>query len=215
MTGVLDKYAYMHSIYRRICAQCPGRASPGAYHAVGWTGAWCPGGCPAVQPVPASAASRSAAEPPCPRPAHPASARSADRADAAAARLAQCRGHAGQASTGLIETWWVSRLGLDALAGVALVFPGVHDDADAVGRRDGRRHLVGGGARPGRRPPRRRRRAGAARDHRQRRDRRRVRRAGAAASARRCTGRSAAKAARSPPRSSTRISSSPARRWSG
>src|SRR5437868_182364 len=30
----------------------------------------------------------------------------------------------GQAATGLIETWWVSRLGLDALAGVALVFPG-------------------------------------------------------------------------------------------
>ena len=29
-----------------------------------------------------------------------------------------------QASTGLIETWWVSRLGLDALAGIALVFPG-------------------------------------------------------------------------------------------
>ena len=28
-----------------------------------------------------------------------------------------------QASTGLIETWWVSRLGLDALAGIALVFP--------------------------------------------------------------------------------------------
>jgi putative MATE family efflux protein len=28
------------------------------------------------------------------------------------------------ASTGLIETWWVSRLGLDALAGIALVFPG-------------------------------------------------------------------------------------------
>jgi putative MATE family efflux protein len=28
-----------------------------------------------------------------------------------------------QASTGLIETWWVSRLGLDALAGMALVFP--------------------------------------------------------------------------------------------
>ena len=28
------------------------------------------------------------------------------------------------ASTGLIETWWVARLGLDALAGVALVFPG-------------------------------------------------------------------------------------------
>src|SRR5688572_6374491 len=28
-----------------------------------------------------------------------------------------------QASTGLIETWFVSRLGLDALAGMALVFP--------------------------------------------------------------------------------------------
>lgn len=29
-----------------------------------------------------------------------------------------------QASTGLIETWFVSRLGVDALAGMALVFPG-------------------------------------------------------------------------------------------
>jgi putative MATE family efflux protein len=29
-----------------------------------------------------------------------------------------------QASTGLIETWWVSRLGIDALAGMALVCPG-------------------------------------------------------------------------------------------
>ena len=29
-----------------------------------------------------------------------------------------------QASTGLIETWWISRLGTDALTGVALVFPG-------------------------------------------------------------------------------------------
>ena len=29
-----------------------------------------------------------------------------------------------QASTGLIETWFVSRLGIDALAGMALVFPG-------------------------------------------------------------------------------------------
>ncbi len=29
-----------------------------------------------------------------------------------------------QSSTGLIETWWVSRLGSDALAGMALVFPG-------------------------------------------------------------------------------------------
>src|SRR5215470_20137132 len=30
-----------------------------------------------------------------------------------------------QASTGLIETWFVSHLGTDALAGMALVFPGV------------------------------------------------------------------------------------------
>ncbi len=29
-----------------------------------------------------------------------------------------------QASVGLIETWWVSRLGTDALAGIAVVFPG-------------------------------------------------------------------------------------------
>src|ERR1700730_9088326 len=28
-----------------------------------------------------------------------------------------------QASTGLIETWWIARLGTDALAGMALVFP--------------------------------------------------------------------------------------------
>src|SRR5882757_3531388 len=30
-----------------------------------------------------------------------------------------------QASTGLIETWWVGHLGTEALAGMALVFPGV------------------------------------------------------------------------------------------
>src|ERR1700733_15464290 len=29
-----------------------------------------------------------------------------------------------QASTGLIETWWVAQLGSDALTGMALVFPG-------------------------------------------------------------------------------------------
>jgi Na+-driven multidrug efflux pump len=29
-----------------------------------------------------------------------------------------------QASTGLIETWWVSKLGTDALTGMAVVFPG-------------------------------------------------------------------------------------------
>ena len=31
----------------------------------------------------------------------------------------------GQASTGLIEVYWVGSLGTDALAGMALVFPGV------------------------------------------------------------------------------------------
>src|SRR5262249_10364808 len=30
-----------------------------------------------------------------------------------------------QAATGLVETWWIARLGTDALAGMALVFPGV------------------------------------------------------------------------------------------
>ncbi|HEX7856763.1 MAG TPA: MATE family efflux transporter, partial [Sphingobium sp.] len=30
-----------------------------------------------------------------------------------------------QASTGLIETWWVAKLGTPALAGMALVFPAV------------------------------------------------------------------------------------------
>ncbi|HEX7818983.1 MAG TPA: MATE family efflux transporter, partial [Sphingobium sp.] len=30
-----------------------------------------------------------------------------------------------QASTGLIETWWVAKLGTSALAGMALVFPAV------------------------------------------------------------------------------------------
>jgi Na+-driven multidrug efflux pump len=30
-----------------------------------------------------------------------------------------------QTSTGLVETWWISRLGTDALAGMAVVFPAV------------------------------------------------------------------------------------------
>src|SRR5436189_3234434 len=30
-----------------------------------------------------------------------------------------------QAATGLVETYWVGKLGADALAGMALVFPGV------------------------------------------------------------------------------------------
>jgi Na+-driven multidrug efflux pump len=31
-----------------------------------------------------------------------------------------------QSASGLIETWFVSRLGTDALAGMALVFPGLN-----------------------------------------------------------------------------------------
>src|SRR5919205_751117 len=50
-----------------------------------------------------------------------------------------------QASTGLIETFWVSRLGTDALAGMALVFPGFMMmqmlSAGAIGR------ALGGGRR--------------------------------------------------------------------
>src|SRR6478672_8189591 len=30
-----------------------------------------------------------------------------------------------QASSGLVETWWIAKLGTDALAGMALVFPAV------------------------------------------------------------------------------------------
>ena len=52
-----------------------------------------------------------------------------------------------QASTGLIETWFISRFGTDALAGMALVFPGRDADADDLRRRHGRRHLVGDCAR--------------------------------------------------------------------
>src|ERR1700730_14121840 len=52
-----------------------------------------------------------------------------------------------QASTGLIETFWVARLGTDALAGMALVFPIVDDGADDGQRRDGWRNLLGDRAR--------------------------------------------------------------------
>ena len=48
-----------------------------------------------------------------------------------------------QAATGLIETYFVARLGTDALAGMALVFPGVMLMQMIVGRRHGWRHLVG------------------------------------------------------------------------
>src|SRR5947209_17514945 len=69
-----------------------------------------------------------------------------------------------QASVGLIETYFVARLGTDALSGVALVFLSRADaDADDVGRRDGRRDLVRHRARPRCRAPDRRRRAGAPR----------------------------------------------------
>ena len=57
-----------------------------------------------------------------------------------------------QASTGLIETWWVSHLGTDALTGMALVFPGFMMMAHAVGGRGRRRHFVGGRPRARGRP---------------------------------------------------------------
>ena len=76
-----------------------------------------------------------------------------------------------QASTGLIETWWVSRLGSSALAGMALVFPGfmmmqmLSGGAMGGGISSAIARALGG------RPARRRRRAGTARDHHQRRAR--------------------------------------------
>jgi hypothetical protein len=59
-----------------------------------------------------------------------------------------------QTSVGLIETYFVGKLGTDALAGVALTFPDRHADADDVGGRHGRRHFVGHRARARRRTPR-------------------------------------------------------------
>ena len=56
-----------------------------------------------------------------------------------------------QAATGLIETFWVAKLGTDALAGMALVFPAVMLMQMVSGVRDGRRHILGDRARAGRR----------------------------------------------------------------
>ena len=67
-----------------------------------------------------------------------------------------------QSVAGLVETYFIGKLGTDALAGVALVFPGRDAHADDVGGRDGRRHRLGDRARARRRAPRGRRRAGAA-----------------------------------------------------
>ena len=47
-----------------------------------------------------------------------------------------------QASIGLIETYFIDKLGTEALAGVALGVSRPHADADDVGRCDGRRHLA-------------------------------------------------------------------------
>ena len=60
-----------------------------------------------------------------------------------------------QACTGLIETFWVAKLGTDALAGMALVFPAVMLMQMISGRCDGRRNFVGDRARAGRRQARR------------------------------------------------------------
>jgi hypothetical protein len=54
-----------------------------------------------------------------------------------------------QAAAGLIETWFVGKLGTDALAGMALVFPAGDADADDVGRCHGRWHCLGHCARAG------------------------------------------------------------------
>src|SRR4051794_22735861 len=84
------------------------------------------------------------------------------------------------ASTGLIETWWVSRLGLDALAGVALVFPGFMMmqmlSAGAMG--GGISSAVARALGSGRRDDADALVAGAARDRHQRRARKHVCRAG-------------------------------------
>ena len=48
-----------------------------------------------------------------------------------------------QASTGLIETWFVSRLGTDALAGMALVFPGFMMMQMLSAGAMGRGHFIG------------------------------------------------------------------------
>jgi len=70
---------------------------------------------------------------PAARSPDPAPPRGADRADIGCASPGPTiLVMLAQASTGLIETWWVSRLGIDALAGMALVFSRLHDDADAV-----------------------------------------------------------------------------------
>ena len=92
-----------------------------------------------------------------------------------------------QASTGLIETWWVSRLGTDALAGMALVFPGfmmmqmLSAGAMGGGISSAIARALGG------RPARRRRRAGAARARHQRRARPRASRSSCWPSAGRST----------------------------
>ena len=56
-------------------------------------------------------------------PAHPRIAGSAGRPDHPPAGAAEHRRHGVQASVGLIETYFVGKLGTDALAGMALVFP--------------------------------------------------------------------------------------------
>ena len=120
-----------------------------------------------------------------------------------------------QASTGLIETWFVAKLGTDALAGMALVFPGVMMmQMISAG-------AMGGGissadrARARRRPARRGRRAGAARADHQHRARRHRAPSSCWRSGGRSIARSAARAARSKRRWAIRTSCSPATCCSG
>ena len=72
-----------------------------------------------------------------------------------------------QTAVSIGDTYFVGRLGTEALAGLALVFPDAHAAADDLGRRDGRRRVLGGRARARRGQPGRRAQAGRARpDHR-------------------------------------------------
>ena len=105
-----------------------------------------------------------------------------------------------QAATGLIETYWVGMLGTDALAGMALVFPGVMlmqmFSAGAMG--GGISSAIARALGAGRRE--RGRRAGAARARDQHRDRPRPSRPRCCCSAGRSIARWAARAPRSRPR---------------
>src|SRR6476660_3435347 len=111
--GVLDKGVYAPS-YRRICTLTPAlprKTGPEDSMSL----------AAAVQPVPASGM---VSEMPCSLDLR---TRRLLEAPIAGTLLRLALPNVAvmlaQASTGLIETWWVSLLGINALAGMALVFP--------------------------------------------------------------------------------------------